>query len=594
MDWKGFLKKAGKGIVIAAASVVAGITLGPIAASAIGSFMTKKMAEMGITASSNLIEYQIQDMVMDAPGSIAGIYDSHKMKKISEKVASETGVGVEEVSVAVQYALRELQTTMSGVVEELQTDRNLMAQALQLAQETDEKIDTLTDISRTTQDAIEEVRLMLRSMERGLDASYRDIVGAVSERSMLSSDRILILGKLQRQNTTLSSRFDVKYDPDLYVSRKKDEAVFEGFMSSAGMTDRNVFLVLGDVGMGKTWFLSRLSALTIEANAPTFFVPLRHGIRSLTGVFNVQTLSELINLFDSILTPDRKHAYIFLDGLDEMPSREVRSILSAISAARVGSVSFILSCRCTDWISDSIIVQGAHDLEYYIYDDAAATQAGRARGASSSISVLMSEFNEEEMIAAIERYGFPEEIPEGMSTFLRKPFLCRLLSRKYAQTGVLPSPNSREFLDLFAGEEDQAHTILGRLGVLTQRDALYATVEQFIETKEETMALSELRELDPDDPTFRTLVSSGLLNLMVTRYGSAISLSWDYMVPLLTLTIMRYESRPAHKKELLDSLKDWIPHLAPKVIVLVEQVEDLHEPIEDVDGIEVSTPDSAA
>ena len=271
-----------------------------------------------------------------------------------------------------------------------------------------------------------------------------------------------------------------------------------------------------------------------------------------------------------MLAPQGKHAFIFLDGLDEMPSREVRNILSAVSTSRVGTVSFILTCRCTDWTSEPVIVQGSHDLAYYIYENDAAIVKARPRGVSTSLSVLMSEFNETELAAALERYGLPAEIPHTLEQLLKKPFLLRLIARKYSQTGVLPSPTSHDFLDLFAGEADQVYTVLGRLGIITQRDALYTTVEQFIDSKSNSIALSELKSLNPEETTFRILVSSGLLLLNVTRYGTAVSLSPDFQIPLLALTILRHESRPNRKEELTNSLLNWMPDIAPKVMVLLQ------------------------
>ena len=579
VDWKGLLKRAGRGLVIASASVLAGAVLGPVAATAVGGFISKKLGEAGVQVAQDVIDRRMEDMIMGAPGDIVRLYESHQMEKLSKEVAAETGISEEEASAAVQYALRDLQTTMGGIAGDLQTDPNLLQQALTLAQETDLKIDSLTELTQRTQESVEEIRSMMKEMDRRLDMSYRKVVGSFAEPSMLSYDRLMIMSRLQKQNTTLASRFDVIFDPELYVSRERDEEAFHEFMSDAGMTDRNVFLVLGDVGMGKTWFLARLAWITLQNGFPTFFVPLRHGVRSLTGIFRTQSLTELVTLLDSVLAPQGKHAFIYLDGLDEMPAREVRNILSAVSTSRVGTVSFILTCRCTDWTSEPVIVQGSHDLAYYIYENDAAIAEARPRGVSTSLSVIMSEFNETELDAALERYGLPSEIPHTLEQLLKKPFLLRLIARKYSQTGVLPSPTSHDFLDLFAGEKDQVFTVLGRLGIITQRDALYTTVEQFIDSKTDSLALSELKALNPEETTFRTLVSSGLLQLNVTRYGTAVSLSPDFQIPLLALTILRHEPRPKRKDELTKSLLEWVPQVAPKVMVLLQPPDKPTTPI---------------
>jgi hypothetical protein len=570
VDWKGLLKRAGKGLVIASASVLAGAVLGPVAATAVGGFISKKLGEAGVAVAQDVIDRRMEDYIMGAPGDIVRMYETSRMEKFSKEIAEETGVSEEEAAAAVQYAFRDLQTTMGGISGDLQNDPSLLQQALILAQETDLKIDSLTELTQRTQQSVDEIHSMMKEMERNLDMSYRKVVGSFADPATLSYDRLMIMSRLQKQNTTLASRFDVVFDPELYVQRENDEDAFHEFMSDAGMTDRNIFLVLGDVGMGKTWFLARLAWLTLQNGFPTYFVPLRHGVRSLTGIFRTQSLTELVTQLDSILAPERKHAFIFLDGLDEMPSREVRSILSAVSTSRVGTVSFILSCRCTDWTSEPVIVQGSHDLAYYIHENDAAIAKARPRGVSTSLSVFLSEFNETELAVALERYGLPSEVPQTLEQLLKKPFLLRLISRKYAQTGVLPSPTSHEFLDLFAGEADQVFTVLGRLGIITQRDALYTTVEQFIDSKADSVALSELKSLNPEESTFRILVSSGLLQLNVTRYGTAVSLSPDFQIPLLALTILRHESRPARKEVLTKSLLEWMPDIAPKVMVLLQ------------------------
>jgi len=51
MRLKELLKKAGKGLVVTAASVIAGATLGPLAAGAVGSFLSKAMGEIGVKVS---------------------------------------------------------------------------------------------------------------------------------------------------------------------------------------------------------------------------------------------------------------------------------------------------------------------------------------------------------------------------------------------------------------------------------------------------------------------------------------------------------------------------------------------------------------
>ncbi len=568
---KEILKKAGKGLVVTAASVIAGATLGPLAAGAVGSFLSKAMGDIGVKVSQEIIDEAIEGKIMDAPHKLMELGRPQDIEEVSGDIAAKTGLPQEEIKAALQYSLRELQNSLGDLTMELRGNTMLLGEVFKLANESDAKIDVVLAQSQETQDAIGEVLRRLDAMERGLDISYRKFIGSYSDPKKLTVDRLRVISKLQRQRTIVASGFGVRYDSNLYVPRQEEESVFNRFMGDTGMSDRNIFLVLGNAGLGKTWFMAKMSDLSLEIGSPTFFVPLSHGIKALTSVFQVETIPALVDLIDPLLDQAGEHAFIFLDGLDEMDPRNIRHVLGSLASARSNSVSFVLSCRAADWATNRSIVQGANDLKYYIYENKDAEANARALRINTAVSVLMSEFTDSELRAAMKRYGLPEEVPFDLLPLLHRPYILRLSTEWYNQVGSLPSPSSPEFLDLFAGGPEYADSVFRRLGILTERDSLYATVEKLIEAQRDSLPLGQL-PLDPESTTFNTLVSSGILQITLGRIGTTISLTPEFTVPLFSLTILRHQTDPPKLKKLLDVVKGYMPEQAPVIQRIVEEI----------------------
>ena len=574
---KDLLKKAGKGLVVTAASVLAGATLGPLAAGAVGSFLSKAIGDIGVSISQDIIEETITEKIAGAPDSLMDLAKPEEMEEVAAQVGDKAGVDKAEVEAALQYGFRELQTTLSSIMTEIRSDDALLNEVLQLASETDAKISQLLGQSTETQEAVEDVLRRLDSMERSLDRSFRKFMGGYSDPTRLDARRVKVISQLQRQRTIMASGMGITYNPDLYVHRREEERVFDNFLSDIDMSDRNLFIVLGNAGLGKTWYMSCLSTRTLEEGYPTFFVPLSHGIKSLTSIFQVETIPALVDLLDPVLDEAKEHAFIFLDGLDEMDPTGIRHLLGALASARCNSISFVISCRSADWASNRAIVKGGNELKYFIHEDARATANARALRINTPVSVLMSEFTDKELESAMQRYGIPSQVPFDLLPLLKRPYILRLSAQWYAQVGELPSPSSPQFLDLFAGGPEYTDSVFRRLGILTERDSLYATVEKLVEAQSESLPLVEL-PIDPESSTFSTLVSSGMLVISLDRVGTSVSVCREFMVPLVSLTILRHQANPTRVEELLQAVNTWIPQESPVISKIIQDASMVEEP----------------
>ncbi|MBD3405209.1 MAG: hypothetical protein GF411_03620 [Candidatus Lokiarchaeota archaeon] len=558
MGLKDLIKGVGKDVLVTAATVVSGAALGPLGAAAVGGFLSRVMGKVGVDVDPDELSEEVQSEAGDQPAQVTKLTEPETLQRIADKIAERTNQDKQEVLAGLQYGFRELQGGMGVVMGELRGNTQLIAEVLKMAGQADEKTDQLLTHAEQTERSLDEVLRRLDAMERGLDITFRKFIGDYSDPHMLSYDRLMMISRLQRQRTVVASSFGIRYEPSLYVPRHVEEGVFDRFIADSGMSDRNIFLVLGNVGLGKTWFMARMSNRAMELNQPTFFVPLSHGIKSLTSVFKVESIPALVDLIDPILDEAGEHAFIFLDGLDEMDPTHIRHILGALSSARSDSVSFIISCRATDWASNRAIVRGANDIKYYIYDNPKAGELARSLRINTPVSVLMSEFTDQEMSMAMDRYGIPREVPEDLLPLLKRPYIMRLSAQWYYTVGSLPSPSSPEFLDLFAGGPEYTDSVFRRLGILTERDSLYATVEKIIQAKRESLPLNEI-PIDPESSAFSTLVSSGMLIIKIDRIGTTISLSPEFLVPLFSLTVLRHQTDPSRIKDMLEGIKSWKP-----------------------------------
>jgi hypothetical protein len=177
----------------------------------------------------------------------------------------------------------------------------------------------------------------------------------------------------------------------------------------------------------------------------------------------------------------------------------------------------------------------------------------------------MTEFEEGELIAATERYGVTQSIPDEWMPLMRKPYILRVVAHRYPRGSSLPPKDSAAFITLFAGTEDKRNTILGRLGIYGERSHLLEIVEQFIDLMTDQIDVADLESLDRNSPTYRKLISSGLLLQTLIETGAVVSLNPLFMFPSLVLAVRRHKRNPSRQQQLLDSIESWKRNLIMRI-----------------------------
>lgn len=196
MGLQELLKKAGKGLVITAASVVAGATLGPLAAGAVGGFLSKAMSQIGVTVSQEIVEDIIKSKIESSTEALIDLVRPGEMEEVAGEIAAKTNGDAEQIQAALQYSIRELQTNLNSIMMELRGDQMLLGQVLQLAVESGVKLDAIAQQEAQTREAVEEVLRKLDAMERGLDVSYRKFIGKYSEPERFDFAKLMTISKL--------------------------------------------------------------------------------------------------------------------------------------------------------------------------------------------------------------------------------------------------------------------------------------------------------------------------------------------------------------------------------------------------------------
>ncbi len=569
VDAKALAKKVGRGILVTAASFVAGVALGPIGP-AVGAFVAKKMAELGVSISPDSVSKMFEDRIGKSPMNIAMLTERESLENIAKAIAEETRVSQDEAFAAVQYGIRELRSALDGVLSSMREDRRLLHEVLNLTGENNTKIDELVNNSRLVESSLRRMQDSLEMMDARLEAVFREFAQLQLRGTRLGLEKLRVVSLLQRQSILLTSRYGVPYDPNLYVPRRREEAVFNAFLHDIGYSDKNCFLLLGDVGMGKTWSMARFSTMALDEGLLVFFVPLSHGVQTLTSLFNVQTISNLVSLLDEILSQEDGRTLIFLDGLDELSPADARLLLRQVSSSRSRYVSFVLSCRAADWAHSDSLVEASNHLRHLIYADDDATRRAHERGVQTPVSIFLSELTDDELKIAIQRYGLPTDgsIATEVLPMLRKPYFLRVVSDWFAEHHSVPQLDTPEFLILMAGTEDYQDCVFRRLGIVTHREALYKLVEYFIIQRRHRFPLANL-PIEYDTEAFRALISSGLITLRQGTLGVEASLNPEFSLPLISLTLARLKAQ-GRRETVIESLRSWLPEIAESATRLAD------------------------
>lgn len=544
---KRFIRK----LLPAAASVVIGATLSP-AAGLVASTIVSRLSTAGISIDPSEVEELTSSMLKD-PSGIGQV-----ISLLTDKAKAENEYGENTIRASVEYAVRDVMRELRSSIEELRQRQDLLLASIEQMQmisnaESAEALNkifqglvetphmgassvidhstgaTISDSTVSYISRIEALLTKLDFMEHKLDELQERSYQQLSED--LNPMNIHIASLTQVLLAETSSRYDIKYDPEIYVPRSSVEYSFTSLLD--GMNKRkpkNLFIVLADVGMGKTWTLANIARRYSIEGYPTFFIPLRMGLKDqLEYIFN----SEFFKVFDRIqkyYEITNKPVILILDGLDEVQSSERAEIMRFVASLKAKKeVIVILSCRITDWEIDPYISDYLSSIHKNVFGN---TSKG------NPYSVLLTEFNEEEFFNALERYNLPY-FEGSLNKLAKKPFFMRIVADFYSENGRLPNPdNIEEFLNIIA--DPNSLSVFTRIGLRGySRTKLLTLVEHMLSEGKSSISDDEFLKIMDDRNIRSRLISSGLLIQEETKYGVNIKLNDIYGFYLAILSLRR-------------------------------------------------------
>ena len=549
------LKKGAKKLLPVAAGWAAGIVFPP-AGNILYNFIKKKMDDTMVDLP--IIDDVLKRICKDSIGKKSPKYLQEKLKEILQ---NKTNLKPEQLEMTLETMLRPVNNSLNEAIsyikeypeqletlmEEWKEENKELIDELHLDMDTgfDEVKSTILSQNKKVLDGQDKILRKLSQMERQFNRRFSSGVKKIFASKSVSELDLRLISNAQLSMTDYSSRFDISFDPELFISRKEADEAFTAFLNDfldPFSTGRNLFLVLAGAGMGKTWTLAswarRISRQTADFPEPEIFVPffisLKLGFEmQFTSFFGAS--NKTTALYDNLkgamdtsgLTP-----ILFIDGLDEIKPSEAKSTLAFISNIIRENIPVILSCRDTDWSwEDKIQVMHSH-----LEDSCFTHSAGGGytiEGITCKPSLYLEKFTEQEFREVIQRYGIPLEAfsSPDLKEMAKRPINLRLFSEFYDDFGALPDPsNPEEFEVLFlgnTGDPPKTH-ILGRLGIIgTKRDYLIQIIERFIK-KGPKLKANELGDLIHNTKNFKVLRSSGLLREMRDRLSTYFTLDELY------------------------------------------------------------------
>nr|MDO8117989.1 hypothetical protein [Candidatus Sigynarchaeota archaeon] len=284
---------------------------------------------------------------------------------------------------------------------------------------------------------------MLTRMEKGMEAFLKEVcAGDVSGRSL---DEWFKISRVQFQQTILAGKYDAPFDSTLFVETPTLDMTLQSFVSQTGHS-RPLFLLLANMGMGKTWNVVYTGRILQQTRlAIPFFIPLHLGYEDVLGsIFNARGAGLVQKIGDTcqqVYDALGVKILLILDGLDELPvdRQNFLNFLEQLLHRNDQHVLILLTDRVTDWIQHERMQYFYNKIDSHVYPDQDMEPVQLSLGLQNKLSAYLDGFTDEQLARSIERYGLDAvefESKPGLVTLCKRPYVLRLVKDK----GFYPDP----------------------------------------------------------------------------------------------------------------------------------------------------------
>lgn len=543
---KRVLKKGALQLIPLAVGWVSGMIFPP-AGAALYKFLKDKIADS--TIPIKISDSTLNKICNETIGK-KSVDSLQRMLKIA--ISGSTHITEERLNMVISTLLRPLNDSLNDAMDYIKSFPDQVSYLMEewaaenreliteLKIKVDEGFDKLQVELDKNQDkvmhGISDIMRKLSMFEGVLDNEFAAGTKQIFASKVIDELDLKVISKAQLSMADYSSRFDITYDPDLFVVRDEAEEAFIDFMNhylSPLSSGQNCFLILAGAGMGKTWLLSdwahKLSTAMFDLpdvdKFIPFFISLKLGFKTqLDAYFGASNKRQALNNLSKVKDTTNLTPILFIDGLDEIRPDKAKSILNFSLEIINEKIPIIIACRDSDWSRESNIVDVHIPIKEITYEHKAGSSYD-ITGVDCPPSLYLGSFNDHELNLALKSYHIPSQALQHpqIREMSKRPILLRLFSEYYNNRGVLPNPGiPSQFEDIFlgdVGDPPETH-ILGRLGIIgPKRGYLIRLVREFVQKGAE-LKENDLTDLINETENFKTVRSSGIIKEKWGRLGS--------------------------------------------------------------------------
>ncbi|MFX1567987.1 MAG: hypothetical protein ACFFCV_06440 [Promethearchaeota archaeon] len=319
-------------------------------------------------------------------------------------------------------------------------------------------------------------------------------------------------------NADLSSKYGYRYDESFFIEDPKLSLEFEDFYNSIEdpKTNSRIFLLLGHMGLGKTWNVCFLAFRYVKI-FPTFYFHLGSSYESdflnLFGGFRSPQIEKIVQNFDS----QNKKILLVFDGFDELLPDERKKFLNDLTECIKNNpehLMVLLTSRLVDWINTEEISYNFRHYKQFIYNNDRYTYFDDIRIFTGASYILSDLVDEERLLDINERYGinYSEIQDSRLKKLLKKPFIINLFFRNATNLeDYIFDPEDPEWFRLFADPNNE-DTILSRMGIFDNIEKIFQELTCIIADPYDPIPEDDLKDFIKENQYgWNVIFSSGII-----------------------------------------------------------------------------------
>ncbi|QEE16808.1 leucine-rich repeat domain-containing protein [Promethearchaeum syntrophicum] len=336
-----------------------------------------------------------------------------------------------------------------------------------------------------------------------------------------TDDDLQFFCQKQLEIEEISSRYDEPYDKERFVPVQKLEDEFERFSKNLQnkVSKERIFLMLGHMGLGKTWNAS--------------YIGYKYNDQIPTFIFNLGTAFEtkFENCFGDLFEKNPLENYfkrktsnqygekllLIFDGFDEILPNEREDIFNSIInlvKTNPNKLIIFLTSRLVDWIHTPVVYSKARSYRNYIFQNQ-QFDSFEDISIPTGASFILSDINDSTFLKEItSKYEIDYDLIQNpkIKILLHKPFIVKLISSHNPDLAYQDfNPQDDKWFQIFAGPK-KYNTILHRMGILEAVENTFQDLICMIGDPYTPILEQELREfIKPNQIHWDIIFSSGII-----------------------------------------------------------------------------------